>query len=597
MGQTQFRSDDTVKWWLGFGDGSDGDYSSTGNATDAPVDSSCSGTAGSTSLTATNTSFAANKPVLIHQTRGTGAGTWELNQIDSYVAGTITLKKALQNTYTDSGASQAQVIQLKQYNSFTLNSGHTLTAKAWNGNVGGLVAFLCKGTVTIAGTISCSGKGFVGGQPGASNNTNGYSGEGTANASRNSTSANGNGGGGGNDLAQAAGGGSNGTQGGGNNPGSTSGNAGLTLFPFGGGGGGGGRNADAVPGAGGAGGGGCLIIANDITVSGAITLRGNNGQNGGGGFSAGGGAGGGGGSCLLKGRTIDLGTNKVTAPGGTGGTKTSTHGENGGSGGSGRIHADYAVSISGTTSPALDSTQDTTIKATGGGGGIMPTKTKIFYPNPVNSVDGNRRATWGHDFQNSTANWTHMRNATTSYYGAPSATNQYACNISAPNSEGYNNIWYQMGRGVFLFDTTTLPKKAEIVSAQIELYVSEKLTDIPISGICITSANPASNTDLVSEDYAIARFGSTAFSTLTMANITAGQYNSWKLNAAGISNITKKGISKFGVRTKNDVDNSQPTWVQGKAGGIMVNFSEAGSNIPRLVIKYKPPSSSMFLMF
>lgn len=367
---TQFRSDDTVKWWLGFGNGSDGDYSSAGNATDAPVDSSCSGSANSTSLSATNASFAAGKPVLIHQTRGTGAGNWELNQIQSYTSGTITLKKALQNTYTDSGASQAQVIQLKQYKNFTQNSGHTLTAKAWDGNVGGIIAFLAKGTATITGTLSATGKGFRGGTGKITSSTGagGNQGEGTAGAGSVSKAANGNGGGGGvrasgNSYNNGAGGGGYGAAGQDCQYGTASnkglggaaaGAAGMTATMFGGGGGGG-QSTSGTASTGGSGGGLVLIISKNVTVGGTITTNGNNASN----AADGAGGGGAGGGILVKARTSTLGTTKLTATGGNG----DTVGDGvGGAGAVGRIHIDYSGSYTGTTSPTLDSTLDPTIK-------------------------------------------------------------------------------------------------------------------------------------------------------------------------------------------------------------------------------------------
>lgn len=380
MAQRQFRSDDTSPWLYGWGDGSDGDYSSAGNATDAPVDSSCSGTAGETSLSATNASFANGKPVLIHQTRGTGAGAWELNKIQSYTAGTITLSHALMNTYTDSGASQAQVIQLKQYNNFTQNSGHTLTAKAWNQDVGGIVAFLAKGTVTITGSIVASTKGDRGGPAGLSggNNSVQYRGEGTAgdiaegNSSENAGSGGYNGSQGTNDAAGGAGGGHGtaGTNGervaisGTPNPntplgGAVGGAAALTTAVFGGGGGEGGGAVwlGYVGGAGGAGGGLVLIIGKTVTITGSIN---NNGGGGGNGSGSAGGGGGAGGAVLIKTEVGTLGTNLITVAAGSGGAK-SNPGAAGGAGGVGRIHIDYKTSYTGTTTPTIDATQDTSL--------------------------------------------------------------------------------------------------------------------------------------------------------------------------------------------------------------------------------------------
>ena len=377
MPSTQFRSDDTTPWWLKYGDGSDGAYSSAGNATDAPVDSSCSGTASSTSLSATNVSFANGKPILIHQSRGTGAGSWELNQIASYTAGTIITVSPLKNTYTDSGASQAQVIQLKQYSSFTQGSGHTLTAKAWDGNVGGIIAFLCNGTVSGSGTISLTGgaggtgtgaspgaRGTGGGFRGGSGTTAGETGEGTTGTFvSGQTSANGNGGGTGDNAAPGGGGGNGaaGSNGAGGGTAGTGGNqvgtASLVTAQLGGGGGGGETTTSSwTSGSGGSGGGFLLMIGRSIDVSSMmVNLNGGAGgapNSGDGQCSGGGGAGG---SCLLKAQTATLGTNKITASGGLGGDNAF---RDGGNGGVGRIHLDYLTSYTGTTTPTIDVTQD-----------------------------------------------------------------------------------------------------------------------------------------------------------------------------------------------------------------------------------------------
>lgn len=388
----QFRSDDTDAWLEGLGDGSDGALTISSNTTEAPIDSSCSGTSGTTSLSATNASFTAGQLILIHQTRGTGVGNWELNKIASYVAGTITTAYALQNTYTDSGASQAQVRVMKQYSAVTINASVTYEPKNWDQNVGGILAFFCNGDVTVNGAISAAGtqgaspsvgvggntgmttgKGFQGGA-GYNQNSQCTSacGEGTSGAGgARTTAANGNGGSGNrtaNITSRAAGGsgGGNGTAGTngstgdgalGGNGGTTAGNAALTNMVFGGGGGGQASFASTsqAVAAGGSGGGIIFIIAKKITVhptTGSIVATGGTNNSGTRGNISGDGAGG---SILLKGQTLSLGTSRVTANGGAGTT-----------GGVGRIHADYSVALSGTTSPTLDSTKDNSF---GGGGG------------------------------------------------------------------------------------------------------------------------------------------------------------------------------------------------------------------------------------
>lgn len=356
-----------------FGDGTDGALTISSDTIEAPIDSACTGTSGSQSLSATNASFAAGQQVLIHQSQGTGAGLWERNQITSYTAGTITLTNALSRTYT----SGAQVRVLKQYSAVTVNSAKTWTAKAWNGTVGGILAFLCSGTLTVAGTISATGKGFRGGVSVAGESTQSYSGESSTGASSQSTDPAGNAGGGGRKVmgfqGPGGGGGGNGTAGtdgdayGGSIPykgigGDVSGNNSLTTITFGGGGGGG-ANAPSAPG--GNGGGIVFIYSNDIaTITGSIISGGNAGTDYTG-TDVGAGGGGAGGSVLIKAITAVLGTNKITTPAGNRGTNYLSDGSvyinSGGYGGVGRIHIDYFTSYTGTTTPTLDYSQDNSL--------------------------------------------------------------------------------------------------------------------------------------------------------------------------------------------------------------------------------------------
>lgn len=353
-----------------FGGGGDGSVTISADTTDAPVDSACSGTLGAYTLSATNASFAAGQIILIHQTRGTGAGTYQINRIEGYTAGTITLRDALNYAY----ASAAQVIVMKQYSSVTIDSGKTWTAKAWNGTVGGILAFLCTGTTTINGTISAKGKGFRGGAIGTPDGF-AYQGESSAGAGSAGSSANGMGGGGGqtgtltgsySSGAGAGGGhGTVGTAGGpglsgtrvGGSAGSTGSGASLSSPVFGGAGGGGGAEVDTVSGPGGNAGGLIFITSNALTIAstGTIDCRGNVGSGGSGTHSWSGGGGGSGGSVLLQALTAAINTDKINVAGGAGGAGRPANNADGGTGGYGRIHIDYLTSLSGTSTPSADS--------------------------------------------------------------------------------------------------------------------------------------------------------------------------------------------------------------------------------------------------
>lgn len=368
-----------------FGDGADGAYSSATIPT--MTRDSCSGTATSTTLTTSGSTFANGDILKVIQMRGTGVGQWEIVKVSSGGGSTsLTLSTALQYTYTDSGASQAQAIKIPRYTSVTVQSG-TWDVPSWNQNTGGGLVFACNGTSTVTGNIVANGNSASGGTPGqgdgfyggqethTGDNTDGNQGEGSGGAGTTSNAANGNGGGGGGKdatfAASGSGGGGNGTAGtaGGttSTPGSggaTAGHAELTTMVMGGGGGGGaGSNTGSAAGSGGAGGGIISIFSKDITLSGSLTSNGGNGANAVS-ISNGGGGGGAGGSILICGYTVALGTDKFSLVGGTGGAGSGGS-ANSGAGGKGRIAVYYGSSLSGSISASLYGTytnaQDTSL--------------------------------------------------------------------------------------------------------------------------------------------------------------------------------------------------------------------------------------------
>jgi hypothetical protein len=403
-----------------FGDGSDGALTISTDTTEAPIDSACTGTIDTVTLTATNVNFAAGQKVLIHQSQGTGAGTNQVNSIVSYTAGTITLADALNATY----GTGAQVRVLKQYTNVTINSGITYTAKAWNGTVGGILAFLASGTVTVTGTISANGgvggsvsgnnTSIAGGTGGGFRGGIGYiysttgagghggCGEGTVGVSARQITANGNGGGGGsnnagggsggggggNGMAGSIGGGDDATNGAG---GVISGSADLTTMTFGGGGGGMSYYSTiTATTASGASGGGIIFIGGvTLTVTGSIT---SNGGNGGLGSDYGGGGSGAGGSILLKSQVATLGSALITAIGGS--PRSTTPIQTGGAGGTGRIAISYYTSYTGTTTPTLNVTQDNALGSSDG------TALRFYV-----SADGTAAETYTQNIDDPTGQW------------------------------------------------------------------------------------------------------------------------------------------------------------------------------------------------
>ena len=365
-----------------FGDGRDGALTVSVSATQSNTVESCSGSSGGTTLTAAGSTLSNDDVILIHQSRGTGVGTWEINRIASG-GGTVNLvtAKNLANTYTDSGASQAQAIKIPMYTDVTVNGSVIWTAPAWDADTEGILLFAATGTVTITGTITGNGidgvdltangetgnqGGYRGGQ--SHEGSNAEQGEGTSgDRGTVSTAANGNGGGGSTSTGEGGGGGggngtagSTGSSGGPGTGGGTSGAAELTTITSGGAGGGGGGGGGTEQGSGANGGGIVFAFANDFATPNSITL---NGGTGGQGDTRNGGGGGAGGSFILECKTATLGSSAITATAGSG-----TH--DGGNGGAGRIAIHYGLSFTGTTNPTIDSSLNTLLK-TGDPTGMM----------------------------------------------------------------------------------------------------------------------------------------------------------------------------------------------------------------------------------
>jgi hypothetical protein len=96
------------------------------------------------------------------------AGRYEFVGVESKANNQITLACGLKNGYSRAG--KTQVIRVPQYATLTINNGASITAPAWNGVTGGIVAIHAE-TTTLqpTGSIDVSAKGFRGGYNGGDN--------------------------------------------------------------------------------------------------------------------------------------------------------------------------------------------------------------------------------------------------------------------------------------------------------------------------------------------------------------------------------------------------------------------------------------------
>lgn len=151
------------------------------------------------------------------------AGNFEFATISSITGNTVTFSSNLCKSYTPSG--KVQLVKVPVYTNATIVG--TVTAQAWNGSTGGIVAIEATNSITFNANINVLGQGFIGGavftgwfgcgDPNYANQNAGKKGEGiaippvTLDANRAPLA---NGGGGSNSGNPGAGGGGNGGIGG-----------------------------------------------------------------------------------------------------------------------------------------------------------------------------------------------------------------------------------------------------------------------------------------------------------------------------------------------------------------------------------------------
>lgn len=354
------------------------------------------------------------------------AGLYEVALIASHTesAGlpvTVTFASALSNTYNTGANSRVQLISYPTLGSPNYSTSFTISAINWNGTIGGVVAFLVNGTLTLNHNITASGAGFRGGSKNTPNSYTScdattyrtttaarYAGKGEGIYLSTTAAHSGarakilNGGGGGNDVNAGGGGGGNYSSGGdggvgwvpagtGCSPG-VGGIGGLSLSAqigvarvFMGGGGGGGHENDGVGTPGGAGGGIILIRANSIVSTGSCAGRSisADGSAAADAVNDGSGGGGAGGSVVMQVQSYSItGTCPLTfsASGGNGGSSV-TSGAHGGGGGGGQ----GVVFFSGSQ----PTTNVTTTTNVGNGGssciGCTPAQNAISGTGPANT--------------------------------------------------------------------------------------------------------------------------------------------------------------------------------------------------------------------
>ena len=213
-----------------------------------------------------------------------------------------------------------------------------------------------------------------------------------------------------------------------------------------------------------------------------------------------------------------------------------------------------------------------------------------FYPD-ASAIDG-------HVGRDGNDLWADMRASGSSETNDDSGTTILAYNVAAnAPTDRYASLY----RGIFLFDTSDLPDDDLIDSATFEFVVTQMYVNLNASSdsLSMVTSAPASDTSLTNADYNVLSTTKQA-ADLTVSTMTddSSTYTVMTLNATGLGNISKTGITKFGTRGTVDLADS-PTpanspWSEATTRLRIASSREVltGDKRPKLVVTHSAPPTA-----
>lgn len=165
----------------------------------------------------------------------------------------------------------------------------------------------------------------------------------------------------------------------------------------------------------------------------------------------------------------------------------------------------------------------------------------------------------------------------------------------ADTSDRYTEI----RRSGFTFDTSAVGASSTVTGVDLRLdsratYQLNTFTTVN-SDIEIVGFAPAIVDNFAVEDYST--FGSTSFSTMSYDDYTASEgHKTFTLNASGIANVNKTGITGVGARLGSDLSGTGVTWAAGGSLAVGVRWADGTGTIadPKLDVTYTEGSAAVY---
>jgi hypothetical protein len=242
-----------------------------------------------------------------------------------------------------------------------------------------------------------------------------------------------------------------------------------------------------------------------------------------------------------------------------------------------------------------------------------------FYP-PDSDNDGSMKA-----YEGNSQTWDFMRD----HAGLWSTDNeeensQLTAFIGWAVNGSSNAAWDRMHRTIMIFDTSSIPDGDEMHEATLSIWLFEPSGwdagaynagswSTAQKSIVLTQGTTASDTAVAAGDYDAIK-GATKWSSGfdmtfdTNANPSASggwsdnSYSELDLNATGLSNVSKTGVTKIAVQSEADVDDDPPSITGGTNRQVLAIFEaidsdDSSSKGPKLVVRHGVDFIPRVIMF
>jgi hypothetical protein len=162
--------------------------------------------------------------------------------------------------------------------------------------------------------------------------------------------------------------------------------------------------------------------------------------------------------------------------------------------------------------------------------------------------------------------------------------------VHISTGSGTDGFRYLLRSQIF-FDSSAIPDTDTVSAATLSIYGTDKAdVGTAINPTCnIFGSTSVATTTIPDSDFSALNATAKCDTAITYANWSTAGYNDFTLNASGLADVSKTGLSRFAWReAAYDAPNSAPTWSAATDHRINGNSADVAgtANDPKLVVTH-----------